>query len=246
MKLQPLDYPSVLLKNTAIVMDYSGTIVDDIRPTKDAFNYVLIRRGMDPVSITQFRNEFDLPYWEYLVSCGISEDVAKSDEVLREIEDAYMMHLYQVVPFREAVSAIACLSSMGAGLAIASSSTRRMLQAGLNRFHLNRFFRSVVAYEDCPKSKPDPTPLTLALGRLGQFRHCFYFGDMCADVVAAHSARMTSVSMSRRDSYNTEVRLEESGTDYLARDLWEAARFVTKRLSPMEPECQAASSILTD
>jgi len=87
-------------------MDYSGTIVDDIRPTKDALNYVLIRRGMDPVSITQFRHEFDLPYWRYLVSCGISEDEAKSNEVLREIEDAYMMHLYQVVPFREAVRAL--------------------------------------------------------------------------------------------------------------------------------------------
>jgi phosphoglycolate phosphatase-like HAD superfamily hydrolase len=218
------------LKDVSIVMDYSGTIVNDLRPTVNAINYVLIRRSKSPVTIRQFRDEFDLPYWRILVSLGISKEEAKSKEVLSEIEYCYMLNNSQITCFPETASVIACFSSMGASLAIASSSTRLMLQSGLKRFELRDFFENLVAYEDCPKSKPAPDPLILATGSRRRFRYCFYVGDMCADVVAAHRAGMVSLSVSRKASFNSAIRLEDSETDYIARDLWQVCKIITEHV----------------
>jgi HAD superfamily phosphatase len=59
----------------------------------------------------------------------------------------------------------------------------------LKKFAVEGFFDVVVAMEDYPaeKSKPDPTPIRLALEKLGT-REAVYVGDSVDDIAAAKSA----------------------------------------------------------
>jgi hypothetical protein len=50
------DYDTLLdLSDYVILFDWSGTIIHDIVQTNNVFNYVLVRRGRAPVSISEFR-----------------------------------------------------------------------------------------------------------------------------------------------------------------------------------------------
>jgi len=206
-----------------IILDFSGTIINDIIATWNAFNYLLVRRGRISVSLMEFCEQFELPYWNFLIKRGLTETESKSREVVKEIEHTYLENADQITPFPDTRAALACLEAMEIPLAIASSSTRAMIETQLDRFGLRHHFKAIVSYEDSQRPKPDPEPLLIAHMRTGtKFEKCFYFGDMAEDAIAAHRAGFFSVSLDRTGSFNTKTRLETSGTDYRARDLWDA------------------------
>ena len=135
------DHDTLLdLSDYVILFDWSGTIIHDIVQTNNVFNYVLVRRGRAPVSISEFRRRFRLPYWKYLKACGLPESEAKSEQLLKEIELTYLLDTRLVVPFPETVTALSCVQSVNARLGIVSSSTRKMVETILDCFGLGHLF----------------------------------------------------------------------------------------------------------
>ncbi|MCS7338351.1 MAG: HAD family hydrolase [Verrucomicrobiae bacterium] len=48
-----------------IILDWSGTLVDDLAPVLEATNYVLQKAGQPAMSLEQFRAEFCLPFTQF-------------------------------------------------------------------------------------------------------------------------------------------------------------------------------------
>ncbi len=85
------------------------------------------------------------------------------------------------------------LSERDHGIAVVTSSPRWYAEALLARFNIHHDV--LIAREDTDKQKPDPTPISLALDRLG-FHHvrAYHLGNSPADAEAAYHAGVVSIA----------------------------------------------------
>lgn len=82
-------------------------------------------------------------------------------------------------------------------LGVATSKRRSSAEATLATAGLEHLLQVTVAMEDTEVHKPDPTPLWLALERLGVEReNSVYVGDAVVDVQAAQAAGMDAIAVS--------------------------------------------------
>jgi phosphoglycolate phosphatase len=102
-----------------LLLDWSGTLVDDLPPVIGATNFVLEKHGRPPLSREEFRQQFRLPftefYEEYLPDIPLHELDAVFHGRFVEIQDevAPLPGLYEFLDFcRESGRRLFLLSSM--------------------------------------------------------------------------------------------------------------------------------------
>jgi histidinol-phosphate aminotransferase len=95
-------------------------------------------------------------------------------------------------------------------LAIVTGRPRKDAAEFLERFDLASAFRTVVAREDAPM-KPDPTPVRLALERLG-VSHAWLLGDTRDDLVAARAAGVIPIGIGNKSLTPTAAVLETASS----------------------------------
>jgi HAD superfamily hydrolase (TIGR01548 family) len=97
-------------------------------------------------------------------------------------------------------------------LGIVTARPRHDAAEFLDRFDIGRFFSAVVTREDGP-SKPDPTPVRVALSRLGVDRS-WMFGDTIDDLTAARGAGVVPIAVTvpgdDRSALAASARIVES------------------------------------
>ncbi len=107
-------------------------------------------------------------------------------------------------------------------LAILTGRPGRDARRALRHFGTGRFFRAVIALEDCGRRpKPDPYGLRLALRRLNA-RRGIYFGDSPADMAAARADDMPAIAVlppGCPDSNEWRKRMAEAGASRFAENL---------------------------
>ncbi|MBK8470321.1 MAG: HAD-IA family hydrolase [Candidatus Phosphoribacter sp.] len=88
------------------------------------------------------------------------------------------------------------LAEAGVGVGVATSKRREPAAWALRLVGLSELVPVVVAMEDTPVHKPDPTPLWLALERCGgRLGSAAYVGDAVVDLQAARAAGMAGVGV---------------------------------------------------
>ncbi|EWT02659.1 HAD family hydrolase [Intrasporangium oryzae NRRL B-24470] len=92
---------------------------------------------------------------------------------------------------------LADLRDAGALVAVATSKRRESARQAMDILGLTELVPVVVTMEDTTAHKPDPTPLLLALQRLGQSdpSRAVYVGDAVVDVLAGKAAGMATVAV---------------------------------------------------
>lgn len=121
------------------------------------------------------REEVICKFQEYYLGCGgrkgfiENEEWLLSIEVLKRLASRYVLGIVTGRPRQEAFYV-------------------------LRKFNVESFFEVVIAMEDYPsdKAKPDPYPIELALGKLGN-PVAFYVGDSVDDMVAARRAHVRAI-----------------------------------------------------
>ena len=48
-----------------LILDWSGTLVDDLAPVVATTNHVLATYGLPALTVAEFRREFCLPVWKF-------------------------------------------------------------------------------------------------------------------------------------------------------------------------------------
>ncbi len=96
-------------------------------------------------------------------------------------------------------------------LALVTGRPRRDAETFLQRFGLERYFKSVVCMEDAT-AKPDPEPVTLALQQLG-VEYAWMIGDTPDDVVAAREAGVLPLGLTAPgdDRRTASIALDDAG-----------------------------------
>lgn len=92
---------------------------------------------------------------------------------------------------------LASLGEAGVKVAVATSKRRESARQAMDILALSEHVAVVVALEDTEVHKPDPSPLLVALTRLGESypSHAVYVGDAVVDVLAGKAAGMATVAV---------------------------------------------------
>ena len=197
-----------MIKN--VILDWSGTVVDDLRPVVQATNAVFAEFELPAITLEEFRTEFCLPMEPFY-------ERRMSAHTMDVINEAYHRHF---VPFAEAVEP---LPNSRAFLEFCRKTGRRLFvlstispghfehQAG--KFGFTEFFeRSYTGIID----KRHKIGEILRDHRL-QAHETLFAGDMVHDVATAHHAGVLAVAL--LSGFDDHAKLAAAGPDVIVRDL---------------------------
>lgn len=217
----------------AVISDFSGLMLDDLESTWNIVNDVFVRCGKDPITLEEFREYFELPYFEIFQKHGLSKTDSKETS-LRIFHENYHMYEDLTKPFEHTKSFFESLDSDGYKLGIVSQTPRKLLDYQLGKMGLGWMIPNSIAKGESIDEKPLPMPLFQMMERLGVSRHeALYIGDMAEDVVCAHFAGVRSVAVAGEHSYHTAKRLNDANPDYVVSNLSELQQILAPKIRVM-------------
>jgi len=196
-----------VLTTTGLLLDFSGTLIDDFKPTWLSVCDILRYFDKPPITLIEFQSLFCLPFWKIFVDCGI-EDIPKSYFV-KLYTDFIQKYADNVSLFGEVRKFLTRHIGSNRKIGIVSQTPSEQIDYYLDKFRLGEFFSTIVSLEDCVEQKPAPLPLLVAAEKMSvDPSQSIYVGDMAEDIIAAKYARMTPIAVYRQfGSYNTRVKL---------------------------------------
>lgn len=113
----------------------------------------------------------------------------------------------------------------GVKLAVASSSSRTLINAVLERFKLKDKFQAVVSGEELPKSKPHPGVFLKALEELGvKAEEALIVEDSTNGIKAAKAARVKCLAFLNRGENEQDISLADHSFDCFTELSYEKVR----------------------
>ncbi|MBI4021550.1 MAG: HAD family hydrolase [Candidatus Aenigmarchaeota archaeon] len=200
----------------AVLFDYNGVLVNDLRLHENAYLAVAKAHGY-PLSRDRLQKVMHLPARVKIEMLAGTSNPAQVDALLREKEDLFFSMAkddpYLFPATRDVIESLARVRR----LAIITSTTRRQLTA-LFPPDLREKFKTILTYEDIQKPKPAPDGLIQAMRELAvkNIQSC-YIGDSPSDMEAAHRAGVLAIGITT--GYYNERQLEAAGADLVVDSL---------------------------
>ena len=188
-----------MLPFKTIAFDLDGTIADTAPDLAAALNAALVSLGREPVSPNTVRS---------LIGHGtramLSEGLAVtggSDEALVEAGYPVLMRYYEahICDFTRGhpgvTDAFDALAAQGIALAVCTNKPSALTLRLIEALGWTHRFAAIVCGDTLSVSKPDPTPLHLAIECAGGGRAAFV-GDSSVDVATGKAAGVPSIAVS--------------------------------------------------
>lgn len=190
----------------AVILDWSGTLVDDMGPTLDATNAVLRRFSRPQMTREEFQEKFRLPYSEFYeeVLPGIA---------LAELEDhfraAFHDSQHPVTPLEGTEGFLRWCRTMGIRLFVLTSMDRDTFLGQLHQFGFAKYFEETYA------GVLDKRTMILEILATHGLKpaETAYVGDMVHDVETAHHGGVTPVAL--LSGYDVETTLRSAAPRFL-------------------------------
>jgi len=138
-----------MIKNKKyIIFDWNGTLVDDAWIFVDILNVLLTVRGLNTITIEDYRNKFCFPIKLFYKNLGV--DISKKSflKLEKEFVIEYAKRMYQPQLFKNVPKLLSKLSNAGFGLSILSASNERVLCNLVNHYQLTNYFDYIVGVDN--------------------------------------------------------------------------------------------------
>lgn len=198
----------IMIKN--VILDWSGTVVDDLRPVVLATNASFSEFGFPEISLDEFRAEFCLPmvpFYEKRMA-GYSMDV---------INEAYHRHFPKfaeaVEPLPNSRAFLEFCQKTGRRLFVLSTITPSHYDFQAGKFGFTHFFEH--AYTGIVDKREKIGHILQDHGL--QAHETLFAGDMVHDVATAHHAGVLAVAL--LSGFDDQAKLSAAGPDVIVRDL---------------------------
>ena len=175
------------------VFDLDGTLADTINLIVESYQYAfrtvmgreedpdVIRSWIGRPLIGAFRDHSP-EHADQLYSTYLQWNADNTERLIRGYDGV--------------VEVLADLRAAGVGVGVATSKRRESAQQAMDLLGIAEHVEVLVAMEDTERHKPDPTPLLLALDRMGSdSTGAVYVGDAVVDVLAGKAAGMDTVAV---------------------------------------------------
>jgi len=216
----------------AVIFDLDGTLVAmklKSREAKKEFLRRLRESGFDVEALNP-----DMPsekMIQFLIEkYGLSRGFLM--KILDECFQPYELEAAEEAELRPNVrEVIKRLKSMGYRLGVASNNGRVGVRLALKKLGILSYFDAVVARGDVDRMKPDGSPISECVKRLGVApREAVYIGDAVIDIAAAKEAGVYAIGV--LGGFDSREALERSKPDYMIENLSElfhALEMIEKR-----------------
>jgi len=204
-----------MLRN--LLLDWSGTLVDDLPPVIGATNFVLEKHGRPPLTREEFRRQFRLPFTEFYEECLPDIPLAELDAAFHgrfvEIQDDVtpLPGLYEFLDF--------CRDS-GRRLFLLSSMKREHFEVQSEKLGLAHYFEHPYVGVLDKRAKIGEILETHGLDR----DETAFVGDMIHDVETARHGGVMSIAV--LTGYDSIEKLTPSKPDVVVASLHELRRLL--------------------
>lgn len=198
-----------------VIFDMDGVIVDS-----EPLHIQAERETLAPFDIS-ISNEAFQAYMGQTPQILLADIIDKYDldttlEELYPRHEKNLLRLYrqEVTPIRGSLELISDLYKADLTLALASSSAVPLIDAVLNKFHLEEYFTAVVSGQEVLKAKPSPDIFLLTASRLKtEPSFCLVIEDSTAGIAAAKSAGMACIGFRSPNSRNQDYSRADLSVD---------------------------------
>ena len=178
----------------AILFDLDGTLIDTIELIVSSARHAFEGWPRRAPTDAEWIRGIGTPLVHQLSAFAESaEEVALLLERYRRYQHEHhdrLTRCYDDVP-----GVVAGLAERGHALAVVTSKASAIAHQSLRFVGLDHFFPIVVGYDDTPRHKPDPEPVTTALSRIGVSPdRAVFVGDSPHDIQAGNAAGVTTVA----------------------------------------------------
>lgn len=183
----------------ALILDWSGTLVDDMGPTLAATNAVLANYDQPSLSWEEFRGSFRLPYSEWY-------EERLPGVPLDELEDHFRVAFgsHQVTPLEGTAEFLAWGQSRGIRMFVLTSMDRQCFEEQLHAFGFAGYFEATYSGVVDKRTLIQEILNSHALDPGATA----YVGDMVHDVETARQGGVVSVAV--LSGYDLPARLSEA------------------------------------
>jgi phosphoglycolate phosphatase len=220
----------------ALILDWSGTIVDDLTMVWDATNYCFGKFGVAPISREKFREEFCLPflpfYRRYLPTQSLEEIDRCYFERFNAIQD-------EVTLLPQAREFLEFARTRGLRIFVLSTMDPVVFERLCARLGLDHFYEG--AYVGI-MDKMEEIHRILQSNRLDPAR-TLYVGDMVHDVETARHGGAKSCAV--LTGFDKLEKLRPAGPDLIVEHLGELRRMFEQSLGPRAPQAERRQPIVT-
>jgi phosphoglycolate phosphatase len=188
-----------VLKDTTIVFDLDGTLVDTAPDLTNALNHALARAGQAPVSAETVRSLVGMGA-RVMIEEGLRRAGVTGD--LEAMLGDFLVHYEANIaaesrPFPGAAEALELLRGEGAKLAVCTNKREYLSRKLLQELGLEGYFGAIAGRDTFPMAKPDPGHLTGAIRLAGGApSRAVMIGDSDVDVRTAKAASVPIVLVS--------------------------------------------------
>ncbi len=220
---------SRVTQTQAVILDLDGLMVDSEPVHQRAFERLLARHGID----RQFTVE---EYGRYFVGIPVKENAqwlaahfelkAAPEDFIAEREQIYEELLEQpanLIPMPGLFALLDDLGARGMLLGVASGSPRNQVDTILRGLGIVARFRTVVAGDDVPHTKPAPDVYLRAAQELGVApARCIAIEDSVTGITAAKAAGLRAIAVPNRYTAHQDL----SGADARVASLGEVMELI--------------------
>lgn len=196
----------------AVILDWSGTLVDDLPPVLKTTNHVLTTFGSAPLTLDQFRREFCLPIRKYYEQRLPGVPQARLEEVFLA---EYVNHRHEIALLPQTMGFLEFCVQRRMGVFIASTVDRRTYEEQSARFDILKYVtRAYIGIADKTVAIHD----ILEENRLDRDQTMFV-GDMAHDIEAGKAGGIHTCAV--LSGYNHVEELRAAGPDLVCEHVGE-------------------------
>jgi pyrophosphatase PpaX len=214
-------------KVDTILFDWDGTLAQTLEVWLKTFKEAYAKVDVHPTD-KDISSRFGK--WDAYKDLGVKpKDV---DAYNKHLEVVYE-RLEKVELYPGAKTVLQQLKKEGYKLGLVSTSTLKMLTTALANDDVENLFDVIVSADDTDKHKPDPTPLYIALERLGsKIENAVFVGDSDKDTGAAHNAKVPLLlfAPSQHDLFYDLKTLKDEQSVLVSFDSWKNFPFESLKL----------------
>lgn len=196
-------------RETLVVFDWNGTIMDDVSRATNAMNHVLSHYDRDDITEDDVRRTFRLPMTDWTTALGLPDEAAD----LWSVEVSFL----DAAARPEAHAVLLELRSAGVVVGVASAASEAAVVADARRCGL------LDVIDLLATGVSDKTEYLRSVRRLAD--RAVYVGDCEYDVECARAAGFEAVAIA--GGYRSVADLESAMPDVVVTDLGDVAGLVT-------------------
>jgi pyrophosphatase PpaX len=178
-----------------IIFDVSGTIVDDLTPTYDAYCYVANKLGGKPMTHEEWKKNFTPDWIELYHMIGIHENKEKIIQLYkqRSLTPDFWSDVRAYPGVKEGLQKLRRKFKLAIATSWRMVEMNKLFEAtGIDPL----LFDEVVCHDHVTNLKPHPEPVELIVKKLGvPATECVMIGDTVSDVQCGKSAGAKTIAV---------------------------------------------------